>query len=127
MHTDNGFLINCPEFGSCLCYYLQMGLDFTRISDQQGPGIYMIHNGTVTQARAVEGLAKELSNRQKAKQVVVLSACDHDTQQILDFYDLSISACPHILVVADDDQVLYSWSGSHLPTIDHISYAVSSL
>lgn len=110
-----------------VCYYLEMGLDFTRIGDRRGAGVYMLHNGTLTQARAVEGLAKELGNRQKDLQIVVLSARDHDTQRILDFYGLSITTCPHILIVADDDRILHSWSGSNLPTVDHLAYAMSSV
>lgn len=103
-----------------------MGLEFTNINDQSGAGIYMIHNGTVTQSRSVESLAKELGARQQKLQVVVLSARDHRAQQILSFYGLSATACPHVLVIADDDRVLHAWPGPNLPTIDHLSYTISS-
>lgn len=103
-----------------------MGLDFTHITDQRGAGVYMIYDGTVTQSRTVEALAKELGARQKEQQIVVLSVRDHRAQEILGFYSLSTSACPHILVIADDDQVLHSWSGPQLPTLDHISHVLSS-
>lgn len=103
-----------------------MGLEFTHMSDQRGAGIYILYDGSVTQERAVTVLAKEINDKQKGQQITLLSVRDHNAQQILQFYGLSASACPHILVIADDDRVLHAWSGPQLPSIDHVSYAISS-
>jgi hypothetical protein len=103
-----------------------MGLEFTGINDQHGAGIYMIHDGTVTQSRTIEQLAKELGERQKDLQIIVLSARDRRAHEIQDFYDLSSMGFPHILVIADDDRILQSWSGPHVPTLDHLAHIASS-
>lgn len=103
-----------------------MGLDFTNITDRSGAALYLIHDGTLTQQRSLERLAEELGARQLRQQIILLSARDPQAEKIRDFYDLSSMSFPHLLIVADDDRLLHSWSGAQLPTADHLAYALQS-
>lgn len=103
-----------------------MGLEFSHIADRHGAAVYMIHDGTMTQTRAMERLAEELRKKQKDAQIVLLSARDQEGERIRDFYDLSPTSFPHILIVADDDRILHAWSGPQVPSLDHLSYALST-
>lgn len=99
-----------------------MGLEFTNIADKTGVAIYMIHDGTMNQQRSIERLAEEVAAKDPHRQIVVLSARDKEAEKIRTFYGLSSIGFPYILVVADDDRLLHSWSGLHVPTADHVAH-----
>ena len=72
-----------------------MGLDFTNIKDSDGAEIYILHHPSFTETRQFEQLQKD------------------------------IETLPIVMVIADDDSILYQWSGDAIPAADVICSQLS--
>lgn len=100
-----------------------MGLSFTNIADRDGAALYVLYDGTTREQQQWTSFGKEVANDTGA-QVVVLSVKDQDGEAIRDFYDLSETSLPHVLIVRDSDEVAQVWSGTDLPSLSDVAYVL---
>lgn len=92
-----------------------MGLDFTNIKDSEGAALYILHTGNTIEGERLERLATEIK-QDAPHQVVMLDVSTPDGEKVRDFYDITPSQLPAILIVRDDDSLAYQWFGSEIPT-----------
>lgn len=79
-----------------------MALDFTKIKDEPGAAVFLLHDGTELGEREFTQLAEDVRRRCK-KQIIILSADETVGHSIIDFYNLRGSK--FVLIVRDDDQL----------------------
>lgn len=103
-----------------------MSLSFTDIPDHQGPAVYMLHDGTITQQRALERLQQDLKTLVPDRQVVILSVRERNGEAVRDFYDITHAHLPYVMIIRDDDQLAHSWPGPHVPTAEHVAYTLKT-
>lgn len=104
-----------------------MGLSFVEGKDHHGAAIYMIHNGSGYEERALERLKGDLERRGVRHQIQIFSSRAGDGEEILNFYD--IMQTPAILIVRDNDELFQHWTGHQMPdvgTLAHMANTVSS-
>jgi arginine repressor len=92
-----------------------MGLDFTSIPDKEGAALYMLHNGNSIVLQQLTRLKDEIAATSQ-HQVVLVDVHTPDGEQIRDFYNINADSLPVLMIIADDDSILYQWSGSSIPT-----------
>jgi len=96
-----------------------MGLSFVSGVDKEGAALYLLHDGSGPQERAMEYLKQQLERLGLSHQIQVFSVRQEDGEEIRDFYD--IQTMPSVLLVRDNDELAYSWSGE-MPPAETISY-----
>ena len=96
-----------------------MGLSFVDGKDRQGAAIYMLHDGSGPQERAMEMLKERLERLGINHQMQVFSIRDEDGSEIRDFYDVQIM--PNVMIVRDTDEMSYNWEGQ-MPPAETIAY-----
>ncbi len=104
-----------------------MALDFTTIKDAEGPAVYLLHDGSHSQQRRLEEIADKIRAHRSKLQTVVISVRDPNGDKLQSFYSLPSAELPHILVVRDNDELAYHWSGQHIPTIDVIIHTANTI
>ncbi len=92
-----------------------MGLDFTSIKDTEGAALYILHTGNTLENERLQRLAAEVQE-QTQHQVVTLDVSTPDGEKVRDFYDITPGQLPAVLIVRDDDSLVYQWHGSEIPT-----------
>ncbi|MBP7837143.1 hypothetical protein KA021_00385 [Candidatus Saccharibacteria bacterium] len=102
-----------------------MGLDFTNIQDSDGAAIYILHHPSFTETRQFEQLQKDIAASRPDDQVILLDVNDTQGEQVRDFYDIMPETLPLVMVIADDDSILYQWSGDAIPAADVICSQLS--
>lgn len=102
-----------------------MGLDFTNIKDSDGAEIYILHHPSFTETRQFEQLQKDIAASRPNDQVVLLDVNGAQGEQVRDFYDIMPETLPIVMVIADDDSILYQWSGDAIPAADVICSQLS--
>lgn len=98
-----------------------MGLDFANIPDDDGAAVYVLHHPTVSDTRKFEDLKKSILLENPKSQVVLLEVNSAQGEQVRDFYDIMPESLPIVMIIADDDSILYQWSASEIPASDVIS------
>lgn len=96
-----------------------MALDFTDIPDEKGAAVYFIHSGITRSEAKMQRLMEEVAERSD-KQLVLLDGTRGDGARVIDLYDLQRTE--HILVVADNDQLLHFWSEHDRVSADQILF-----
>jgi len=102
-----------------------MGLSFVEGEDQEGAAVYMIHNGSGFEERALENLKDELQRRGVRHQIQIFSSRAGDGEEILDFYD--IMQTPAVLIVRDNDELFQYWVGQQLPDPGTLAHMVNTV
>ncbi|MDQ2973483.1 MAG: hypothetical protein M3Q79_03320 [bacterium] len=97
-----------------------MALDFTKIKDEPGSAIIMLHDGTTRGQREFERLAAQIQKRTK-KQLVLLSVKDSVGHSIVSFYGLR--GTKFVLIVRDDDQLHHHWTDGNIFDPSEIAYS----
>ena len=101
-----------------------MALDATDIPDRPGAAVYMLYDGTVTQQRSLEKLKKDVEVRMPDRQIIILSVKERNGEYIRNFYALAHHSMPYILIVRDNDELAFTWSGPHIPTAEHVAHTL---
>ena len=96
-----------------------MALDFTKLKDQHGAAIFLIHDGTERVKEEFETLAADIGRRTK-KQIIELNVREAPGSEIVKFYGLRGSR--FVLIVRDDDQLHHVWSDGERFDASHIAY-----
>lgn len=96
-----------------------MGLSFVAGHDKEGAALYLLHDGSGPQERSMVDMKQRLEKLGLSHQIQVFSVREEDGEQIRDFYD--IQTMPSILLVRDNDELAYHWSGQ-MPAAETISY-----
>ncbi len=103
-----------------------MALEFTSIADRAGAACYVLHRGTISDARRFERLSQEIT-KSTDHQVVVVDARTTDGERIRDFYDIMPEQLPAVLIINDDDSVAQLWSDAEIPGADMIAYQLKQI
>lgn len=99
-----------------------MSLDFTDIPDREGAAIYILVNNSATMHGDMDRLSKDINEHATEAQVFVIDIASQDGEKTRDFYDINPDTLPAVLIVADDDQLRYSWTGAEIPAADMIAH-----
>lgn len=97
-----------------------MGLDFTNIPDGEGAAVYVLHYPTFTDTKRFEELKKDVLSSSPGSQIVLLDVNGAQGEQVRDFYDITPESLPTVMLIADDDSIIYQWSGDAIPAADVI-------
>lgn len=104
-----------------------MTLESTGIPDKRGAALYLLHDGTLTQEKRLEEIKRKVVQHRPTAHVLVLSVKTREGERLRDFYDLAHERMPHVLIVADDDQLLAHYGSHDIPTADQLAYQLSSM
>lgn len=104
-----------------------MALESTGIPDKRGAALYLLHDGTSTQEKRLEEIKSKVLQHSPSAHVLVLDVKSREGERLRDFYDLAHERMPHVLIVADDDQVLAHYGSTEIPAVDQLTYQLSSI
>lgn len=97
-----------------------MGLSFVGGEDKEGAAIYMLHDGSGPQERAMLDVKDRLERLKLPHQMQIFSVRDKEGEEIRDFYD--IQTMPTVMIIRDNDELAYFWTGEQIPDAETISY-----
>jgi hypothetical protein len=91
-----------------------MGLDFTSIPDREGAALYILHTGNTLDLERLTRLQAEIANEAN-HQIVLVDVNTADGEQIRAFYAIELESLPVLMIIGDDDSILYQWDSSSIP------------
>ncbi|MFO0920547.1 MAG: hypothetical protein U0451_02640 [Candidatus Saccharimonadales bacterium] len=104
-----------------------MGLEFLKgVNDAEGVAVYIIHDGSGYQERRVTDYSNELKESLK-KDVAVFSLEEQGGAQLADFYNILAEKLPAILIIRDNDEIVYGWYGADFPKVDEVVFAANQV
>lgn len=94
-------------------------------SNQRGSTTYVIHGSHPDDLEGAIDFQKRINGNRQGE-VVLLEKNSNDTRALLSFYGIVDSRTPQLLIVRENDSLLYHWSGS-LPAVEDILYRLRQL
>jgi hypothetical protein len=103
-----------------------MALTFISTPHKEGPAVYIL--GSRMLERRLKPLGEELDSLTRSDiPTVYLDIRSHDGARFADFYDISESSLPAIVVVMADDTIYKMWQGMDLPSPEAIAHEVGRI